>query len=101
MESKFISNHWTTDDGVPDGGNAYGTGFCITFQRGAIRKPDGSTAEQTGAFMEDVLGAVADRLKYHQSTKNASEENAKAIECIEEAINQLNQRILRLSSVES
>lgn len=94
--TKFTSNHWTTADGIADGGNAYGVGFCITFQRGAILNSDGSRSEQTGAFMEDVLGAVADRLRHHQSWQFACEENAQAIKYIESAIECLQRRLTRV-----
>ena len=73
------SSHWEIE-GKPDGGVSYGEGFCISWQRGPL------TEGRNGAFLLDILEVCKHQLEYYQNGQFACEENAKALECIEEAI---------------
>ena len=78
-------------DGNPTGGYASGTGISITWQNGPLGR-DEERKEPNGAFVEDVLEICAERLRFYQSSKFRSRENALAITKIEEAILWLNKR---------
>ena len=45
-----------------------------------------------GAFVEDVIDACADRIRYYQGGRFASDYNAKALEHLEAALAALDQR---------
>ncbi len=54
---------------------------------------DGCTRkEPNGAFVEDVIAACADRLRYYQASRFASSYNAKALEHLDAAMAALDQR---------
>lgn len=80
-----VAQHWTDENGDNTGGQAYGPGFAIAWQRGPLGRGEGRK-EPNGAFITDVLGAVADRLSHHQATKFACTENAEALAKVREAI---------------
>lgn len=82
------NHHFKTESGIPNGGQAYGTGFAIVWQRGPMK--DG----QNGAFVENVLDAVVSRLESLQESPFAHESNAKAIDLINAAVAALNERTL-------
>lgn len=89
--SQFLSDN----DGNSMGGTSTGEGFGIQWQNGVL--------EPNGAIIEDVLGAVLDRLHFFQGDlpeqgggrgKFACRENSLAITHIEEALHWLNHRTL-------
>jgi hypothetical protein len=69
MLGKYESSHFTTrtEDGkeIISGGTSYGTGFCISWQNGAIREPENDV---NGAFVETIIDVVRDRLAAYQNT---------------------------------
>ncbi len=91
MRSAVTSDHWNDENGNPSGGNTWGRGFAIGWQHG----PLGSGAERrnpNGAFVEDIIAAAADRIRYYQSTKFASGYNAAALGHLEAALAVLAER---------
>lgn len=58
VKDGWTATHWTTN-GVPDGGQSYGIGFCIAWQRGSL-KDNG----RNGAFIMEVLEACLDELRW-------------------------------------
>lgn len=89
-DSKFVSKNWTDGNGNHQGGQSYGPGFAIAWQRGPMA---GALEEnQNGALVITVLSAVLDQVKYFQDSKFACEENALAIEHIQAALNAMNSR---------
>jgi hypothetical protein len=48
--------------------------------------------EPNGAFVEDVIAAAVDRLRYYQTSRFACESNFRAIEHLEAAMKVLDQR---------
>lgn len=117
MRSGFTSQHWNDEAGKPAGGIAQGTGFVISWQHGPLglcncgRPAEGQPfgeveaadhagycnriVNRNGAFLEDVIAAAADRLRYHQAGEFASEENAAAIAHLELALGALNARTVQ------
>lgn len=89
------SNHWTDDNGNPDGGQAHGCGFAIAWQRGAMVDSDGNRIHQSGAFVEDIISAAKDRLEYFQATRFACDYNAEAIGYLDLALEALAERTSR------
>ena len=61
------------DDDNPAGGRAEGCGFHIYWQDGPINREAGEQAH--GAFVEDVLRAVIDRMEFYQNGRLPCDEN--------------------------
>lgn len=115
--SQFDSDHFTTDTGLPDGGVTQGRGFVISWQRGALagdvraeecifeHDDEGLPDEglhigecrraPNGAFVEEVIAAAADRLRYYEETRFSCYENRDAIRHLEEALESLASRTRR------
>jgi hypothetical protein len=108
MRVGFKSEHWNDANGNPEGGTTFGNGFAIGWQHGPLGRHDplcGTDAvrgngcherctrrEPNGAFVEDVIEAAADRLRYYQNGKFACERNANALEHLEKALAELDAR---------
>lgn len=82
------SQHWSDSEGMPMGGNTYGTGFAIGWQNGPLGR-DNLRTEPNGAFVEDIILAAIDRLQYYQTTRFASIYNENAIHYLMSARTQL------------
>jgi len=54
----YTAHHFVTAQGVPDGGQSYGIGFTIAWQRGSLLKQS-----RNGAFLIEVLESCLDKLK--------------------------------------
>jgi hypothetical protein len=94
MKSHFHSSQFSDKDGCPEGGQTWGQGFAIAWQRG----PLGRGAERegpNGAFVEDVIAAALERLQFYQESRFNCEENARAILHLQSALDILNSRAAR------
>ena len=88
----FESKHFIDEtNAAPAGGQTYGPGFAIAWQRGPLGRGPGRLP-QNGAFVEDVIAAAADRIRHYQSTRFAGPENAEAIEHLDLALAALRRR---------
>ena len=74
-------------NGIPAGGRAVGRGLRVDFQDGPIGE-----SGRNGAFIEDLLQVVHNRLAWYQTGKFACQENADALEHIVEALKALDKR---------
>lgn len=103
MKAGFKSEHWNDANGNPAGGTTFGNGFAIGWQNGPLGRhsegcgplicADGCTCrDPNGAFVEDVIAAAADRIRYYQRSKFACERNANALCYLEMALDILDQR---------
>lgn len=111
MNQPIESKHLYDVNGNPAGGNTYGKGIDIDWQNGPLALPDGTRSEPNGAFVEGVLNAALDRLKFYQGEGKYAptpgtdpeegngypgrfrcRENALAITKIEEALHWLHHR---------
>jgi hypothetical protein len=89
----FASHHFV--EGInPSGGNTFGTGFAIGWQRG-LRGNIGDRLPQDGAIVEDVISAAKERLEYFQRTRFHCQETAEAIFHLERALDALAERTER------
>src|SRR6185503_17191007 len=73
------------EHGIPTGGSVHGIGIAIAWQEGPLGR-NAHRKEQTGALVEDVLGAYLERLKYYQNSKFSCPENVLAVSGIEGAL---------------
>ncbi len=85
------SENYFDADGNPEGGQAFGPGFAVAWQRGPLGRGE-DRVDPNGAFVENVIQACIDRLTFYQKSKFACEENAKALEHLHEAKSVLNKR---------
>ena len=105
MKNGFRSEHWNDANGNPEGGITFGTGFAIGWQHGPLGRhapdcdlihaqcsPGCTRREPNGAFIEDVIAAAADRLRYYQASRFACDRNARALVHLEAALAELNSR---------
>jgi len=81
------NRNWLTPDDNHDGGQSYGPGFCIAWQRGPLNE-----AGRNGAFLIEVPAACKFQLEHYQSGRFACPENAAALEHLNEAIDALDSR---------
>lgn len=91
MRNGFSSKHFDDANGNPAGGTTYGTGFTIAWQNG----PLGSGEDRklpNGAFVEDVIAAAADRIRYYQNSRFACQRNENAIRHLVAALEELEMR---------
>lgn len=92
-----LSQHWLDSSGNPEGGVSSGRGFTISWQRGPLGKlPD--RTEPNGAFVEDVIVATKQRIQFYQHAsggKFACDENKRAIEALDDALQALDARTRR------
>ena len=86
-----LSHHWEDKDENPEGGMSQGKGFTISWQNGPLGRGN-ERKEPNGAFVEDVIWAVKDRLEYYQSSKFSCKNNQMAIEHLQYALDYLHNR---------
>lgn len=94
MRVGFYSKNVVDSSGNPAGGVVAGTGFTITWQDGPLGRGE-HRVEPNGAFVEDVLSAVLERLTFYQEVRGGKfscTENATAISYIEGALTALDSR---------
>lgn len=88
MKAGFKSEHWTSHSGKPAGGCTFGNGFTISWQNGPLGRGDGRR-EPNGAFVEDVIDAVIDRIEFYQSTEFACIDSDDALKSLRMAAESL------------
>jgi hypothetical protein len=91
MQNGFYQRHVTDENGNPAGGVAVGTGFTISWQDGPLGRGT-ERQEPNGAFVEDLIVAVIDRINYYQDSRFACDYNADAIEHLKKALARLEAR---------
>jgi hypothetical protein len=91
MRAGIKAEHFSNASGNPAGGTTFGNGFAIGWQNGPLgRGPE--RKEPNGAFVEDVIEAAANRLRYYQSSRFACPANARALAHLELALEELDAR---------
>lgn len=91
MKQGIKSDHWKDSNGNPTGGCTYGVGFAISWQNGPLGR-DADRKEPNGAFVEDVLDAVRERIEFYQASQFACQENWDALTHIYQAMACLDKR---------
>ena len=96
-ESRLTLNeHYLDNDGNPEGGITAAIGILISWQRGPLGRIGTAERKQpNGAFVEDVIHAARARLEFYQSSQFACDENAEAIDYLNEALDILAERTRR------
>ncbi len=88
MRNGIKSEHWNDENENPAGGSTFGNGFAISWQNGPLGR--GKTRKKpNGAFVEDVIEAALDRLRYYQKGRFACHHNEFAIYHLEWALTEL------------
>lgn len=86
MNDQQISVHNDLDEnGNPAGGGVLGVGLRIDWQNGPLAF-DGQRREPNGTFVETVIRAAQQRLVHYQDTKFKCDENADAIDALQQAL---------------
>lgn len=83
----FEAENNLNEDGYPAGGFVKGVGIDINFQNGPLGR-DGERIPPNGAFVEDLIEVVIQRIEHYQSAASGKfrcRENAIAITKLEEA----------------
>lgn len=75
---RFFSENWLDEQGNPAGGVVSGRGFTISWQNGPLGRGS-ERREPNGAFVEDVIAAVTQRIEFYQQGRFACDENLAAI----------------------
>jgi len=97
MENPINDNHFLDANGNPEGGQTFGNGFAIAWQRGPLGR-DANRKAPNGAFVEDVIAAAKDRiLWYQQDTRFKCDENDDALTYLQLTLNRLSARTARRS----
>ena len=94
MIQKVDCHNHTDGQGNPSGGYVSAVGIDIAWQSGPLGR-DEERQEPNGAFVEGVIAAAIDRLRFYQTAnfgKFACRQNALAITKLEEALFWLNDR---------
>ncbi len=91
MRVGITSEHWHDENGNPAGGNTFGRGFAIGWQNGPLGRGE-QRKEPNGAFVEDVIEAAADRIRYYQNSRFRCDRNARALQHLEAALSELDAR---------
>lgn len=91
MQQGFDAENWNDEAGNPAGGVVIGKGLDISWQNGPLGRDEERVAPN-GAFVEDVIEAAAQRIRYYQNSGFACRENAIALTKLEEAILWLDKR---------
>lgn len=88
MRQQIIGDHRLDENGNPAGGETNGRGIRIRWQNGPLGRPP-LRQEPNGAFVEGVIEAALDRLRFYQTASDgrfACDENEKMIECLSNAL---------------
>lgn len=73
------------DRGNPAGGTTTATGLSIAWQKGPLGR-GAQRVEPNGAFVETVILAAIDRLRWYQQSRFACQENEWAIQSLAAAL---------------
>ncbi len=91
MRVGFQARNVSDINSNPTGGVVVGTGFTIAWQDGPLGR-DENRAMPNGAFVEDVIDACVQRLRFFQDSKFASPFNEAAIDSLKSALKSLDAR---------
>lgn len=97
MRNGIEAHNLLDENGNPTGGYVTGTGIDLRWQDGPLGR-DGERREPNGAFVEDVIEGVRQRLQFFQEASDgrfACAENALAIEGLTQALDAFDARTKR------
>ena len=97
MNQFVVSDNRVDVDGNPAGGTCRGVGIDIVWQDGPLGRGE-DRVEPNGAFVEGVILAAIDRIRFYQGSRFSCRENALALTKLEEALLWLNSRTARRDS---
>jgi xanthine dehydrogenase molybdopterin-binding subunit B len=88
------SLHPVDDHGNLDGGISYGNGWTIAWERNQHSRKHGPAGKKIpyGAYVQDIILAVLDRVKQINLTPSASPRTRKAQDNLEQALDAMDPR---------
>jgi hypothetical protein len=93
MKQGHFAQHWVDEYGNPGGGVSTGKGFTISWQNGPLGAlGTADRREANGAFVEDVIQAVIERIEFYQASRFACDANAEALVGLQMAADALARR---------
>jgi hypothetical protein len=96
MKQGFNAENFTDEQGRPAGGIVTGKGIRIKWQDGPLGKiGSDERQEPNGAFVEDVIEAVIQRIEFYQDNGFYCIENYHAIDHLRVALDCLDERTNR------
>lgn len=87
----IVDQHWSDEQGRPEGGHTCGVGFSIAWQRGPLGRGETRIAPN-GAFVEDIIAAAISRIEFYQASEFNCQENENALANLRRAAWELDQR---------
>lgn len=91
MRSAIHSSQFSDVNGRPEGGQTWGQGFAIAWQRGPLGR-GADRKEPNGAFVEDIIVAALDRIEFYQRSQFRCTENETAANHLRLALQALEAR---------
>jgi len=91
MLADFQTYQFIDADGRPEGGQTFGPGFCISWQRGPLGRGENRLAPN-GAFVETIIAAARDRIEFYNDNGFYCDENADAAHYLSLALERLHAR---------
>ena len=85
MNQQITSTHFYDENGNPAGGYTSGVEIEIEWQNGPL-SVDGVRKEPNGAFVEGVIKAAIDRIRYYQGEGEYAKEGAGKFKCRQNAL---------------
>ncbi len=97
MKQPIHTEHWLDSDGRPQGGITQATGLLISWQNGPLGRGS-ERREPNGAFVETVIAAAVDRIRFYNGAGFSCDENDEAIVHLNRALDALSRRTARRES---
>ena len=91
MQQESLYHNVNDPEGNPDGGAFSAVGIFIEWQKGPLGRGM-ERHKANGAFVETVIFAALQRIRFYQDSKFKCPENAQAINKLEEALHWLESR---------
>lgn len=91
MKNGHFKEHWSDEMGRPAGGVSSGRGFAISWQNGPLGRGN-DRKEPNGAFVEDIIDAVIERIQFYQASEFNCAANADALDHLRSAAIALDSR---------
>jgi len=91
MRQGFKAENNNDENGAPAGGSVKGVGLTIEWQNGPLGRGE-DRIDSNGAFVEDVIAAVVQRIEYYQKSKFRCTENVEALVALKMSLECLDRR---------
>ena len=94
MQQEIAAFNDLDGDGNPGGGTVSAPGLIVQWQNGPLGRGD-DRREPNGCFVETVIAAALQRIRFYQGSRFSCRENSLAVTKLEEALHWLQARTAR------